>query len=176
MSDAPAPSNAPAAPAKKRHPIERALVWGGIVVLLAVLGWEFSAREGYNRSMHDLEEAVQKPSETPLTAENVRQYVHGYAVWGETKYLNSKLITLKWPSLFKQYQFNLALDGNGVVRGVETELPKADSMDAVVHPMEAAASPQPQPAATEPGESAAGTETAPPVDAATTTPAESDPK
>ena len=129
MTDATPNPAASTAPSTKRHPAERFLVWGGILVLLALLGWEWSARNGYERSMHDVEEAVRTAGDKELTPEDTKKYVHGYAVWGETTHLNSRLITLKWPSLFKKYQFNMALDGNGVVRGVETELPVADAMD-----------------------------------------------
>ena len=126
--------------------------------------------------MHDVEEAVRTAGDKELTPEDTKKYVHGYAVWGETTHLNSRLITLKWPSLFKKYQFNMALDGNGVVRGVETELPVADAMDPMVHSMEAAAMSATRPAATE--APAEGTEATPPADAAEATAAapESDSK
>ena len=45
------------APVKQRSPVERAIVWGGILILILVVAIEYRAQQGYTNSLMALSEA-----------------------------------------------------------------------------------------------------------------------
>ncbi|MDA0835111.1 MAG: hypothetical protein O2955_10195 [Planctomycetota bacterium] len=53
----------PKKPAPPRSPIERAVVWGLIAVLLVIVAWEFTAHLGYTKALRGLQERIPKVDE-----------------------------------------------------------------------------------------------------------------
>lgn len=91
---------------KRRNPVERAIVWGLIVVLLAFAGVEGAARWGYSRTIGNIEAAVAQ-SETakgqPVTMEQVEQLVAGFPQKSIVRGDFESTVTYRWPSLAKKY-------------------------------------------------------------------------
>lgn len=78
MSEAPAPANKGAA-AKPRSPVERAIVWGIILVLVALVGVEASSRFSFERVDKTLNEKLQalQESDQGLTKKDVDVVMEG---------------------------------------------------------------------------------------------------
>ena len=123
---APAPT-----PAKKRSPIERAVVWGGIVAMLVVVYMEWSSRQGFDAAMASLETAVHKTDNEGtakgLPVAEVANHVKGYVTRGEETQDKTKKITYQWPSLFKTYKLGLTVNDEGNVILVESYAAKEDA-------------------------------------------------
>lgn len=78
MSEAPAPANKGAA-AKPRSPVERAIVWGIILVLVALVGVEASSRFSFERidkALNDKLQATQE-SDAGMTKKDVDALMEG---------------------------------------------------------------------------------------------------
>jgi hypothetical protein len=103
-------------PAKReRSVVERGFVWMGILMLLGIVLVEWRGREGYNATLQDLEDRLQKGI---LPMAEVSEHVHGLAMRGEETTANRRCITLKWPSLFKQFKLRLQLQGRDEIVSV----------------------------------------------------------
>ena len=63
-------------PAKQRSPVERAIVWGGILLLLLVVGIEYRAQQGYANSLQALSDASDE-TEGELTLDEVEALFSG---------------------------------------------------------------------------------------------------
>jgi len=109
---------------KKRSPIERALVWGGIIAMLVVVYVEWSSRQGFDGAMASLESAVHKTdaegSAKGLPVADVPNHIKGYATRGEEARDGTKKVTYQWPSLFKVYKIGLTINDEGNVILVES--------------------------------------------------------
>ncbi|HEY4259204.1 MAG TPA: hypothetical protein VGM98_03545 [Schlesneria sp.] len=113
-------------PTAKRSPVERALVWGGILLLLVVVGSELLAQWGYNSTLAGLEETFdngQTMAESELSGR-----VHGFALRNEEKAGELRTLTLTWPSLFRTYKLRLPIATGDVLCVVETEGGHRDQM------------------------------------------------
>jgi hypothetical protein len=122
----PTPADPNLKPTAKRSPLERALVWGGILLLLVVVGSELLAQRGYNSTLAGLEETFdngQTMAETELSG-----HVHGFAVRNEEKVNELRTLTLSWPSLFRTYKLRLPIATGDVLCVVETEAGHRDQM------------------------------------------------
>ena len=124
-SDAtPAPSDSPSSeqtqPAKRsRSPVERVVVWGGILALLTVCGVEAMARFGYERSLSSLETAIQnKDGGEALTIEGIDSHLSGFPSREDDQ--KSNVITYRWSGLLKNYgSIHLPYSGDNVVVSIE---------------------------------------------------------
>lgn len=66
--------------APARSPIERAVVWGLIALLLAIVGWEFTAHMGYTKALRGFKEEFAKiDGGQSFTTETVNKVVGGKA-------------------------------------------------------------------------------------------------
>jgi len=66
---------------KKRSPIERAIVWGGILILIGVALMEFRVKSSFNSSFNALNEKLEEESQKddPFTEKEVEEIVSGYS-------------------------------------------------------------------------------------------------
>ncbi len=116
-------------PVAKRSPVERALVWGGILLLLMVVGSELQAQRGYNSTLAGLEETFDN-GQTMAEAE-LSGHVHGFALRDEEKKNDVRTLTVTWPSLFRTYKLRLPIATGDVLCVVETERGYKDQMNEV---------------------------------------------
>jgi hypothetical protein len=105
-------------PGKGRSPIERAAVWGGILVLLLVVGAEWKSQADYNATLNKLEDQITGGNR--LLAADLPQHIRGYAVRSEGTRKDERIITLHWPSLFKTYKLILPVEPNDLISSFET--------------------------------------------------------
>ena len=115
----PTPANPNPKPTTKRSPIERALVWGGILLLLIVVGSELQAQRGYNSTLAGLEETFD--NNATLTEAELPSHIHGLANRNEEKQNDVRTLTVTWPSLFRTYKLRLPVATGDVLYVVETE-------------------------------------------------------
>lgn len=78
------PVSPPAAPRKPRSTFERAIVWGGILILLAIVGFEYTAKNAHLETMSRLQDQIHAIESTPpdlkaadFKASHVREMVDG---------------------------------------------------------------------------------------------------
>lgn len=118
------PSDSAPTAVKKRSPVERALVWGGIVALLLIVYVEWSSRQAFDTAMASLDTAIHKSDNDGhaegLPMAEVPNYVKGYVTRGEETVGDVKKITYQWPSLFKVYKLGLTVNDKGKVILVES--------------------------------------------------------
>ena len=105
QSSQPSPRSQPA-PARKRSPIERAIVWGLILVLLIVGGLEARARFGYKGTLDALEGDDVKLGKLSTLRDSIKFWpseekmdIHGRPV-----------LILEWFSLLNVYRIALLVD------------------------------------------------------------------
>ena len=111
-------------PVKKRSPWERAAVWGGILLMLTVVLLEWKSREGHDATVNGLEELLGHGKTIPLS--ELSNHVHGYAIRGEEQNGKERNLTLKWPSLFKQYLLYIPVEHNELISSFETAESRAN--------------------------------------------------
>ena len=65
---------------KKRSPVERAIVWGGILILVGLVIYEYRPRSAYDGSLERLGNAYDEADATdkPLTPDRVEELMAGY--------------------------------------------------------------------------------------------------
>jgi hypothetical protein len=126
-------------PVTKRSPVERALVWGGILLLLVVVGSELQAQRGYNSTLAGLEETFDKNA--TLSEAELPSHIHGFVIRDEEKKNEVRTLTVSWPSLFRTYKLRLPIATGDVLCVVETEGGHKDQMKEV--PTAPIASPTP---------------------------------
>ncbi len=102
---------------KGRSPIERAIVWGLIVILLAVVGIEYYARASYDSTLNGLEDAIEATADNDigLPLSEARKSISGLyseSEMAEISYLERE-VEYKWFSLFKDYQMLLRVEASG---------------------------------------------------------------
>lgn len=125
----------PEAPQAKsgRNPIERMVVWGGILLLVAVVGFEFFAQKNYNAALNWLvdndnaaESAVDEALAGAAIGEKVDVTDDAQREAGETTTYEK---TYKWASLFKDYTVFAEFDeteDKTLLAGYETALDRAE--------------------------------------------------
>ena len=126
---------------KKRSPWERAVVWGGILLMLFVVLMEWKSREGHDATVSGLEEILGHGKTIPLA--ELQNHVHGYAIRGEAQNGKERMVTLRWPSLFKQYALYLPAEHNDQISSFDTAESRANPPPPAVAGPEGPASPVP---------------------------------
>lgn len=95
---------------KKRSPVERVLVWGGILALLVVLLIEFRAQQGYTQSLNAVTSAFGERTED-LTLPDVEQLMQfAPAKSGPEAGELRDIYTYSWFSIFRTGQFQLIIE------------------------------------------------------------------
>lgn len=82
MADQNDPAQAkPAGEKKPRSPIERAVVWGGILIMVIVIGVEYRAKSAFESNFKKLDDALGEAVTTgkPLVEADVKRIVTGYS-------------------------------------------------------------------------------------------------
>ncbi len=100
----------PTGPEKKpRSPVERTLVWGGIIALLAVTLLELRAQQGYARTLEALGNRVDEDDDD-LTLEQAKPLLAFSPALSEpVPAIGSNEIKCSWFSLFKKGQYEITL-------------------------------------------------------------------
>lgn len=110
-------------PAAKRSWIERSLVWGLILVLLVIVGIEWTSRRGYEDTLDRLDTAIQqllpKRNDRGIFAADIERHVRGYTFRGHLSHGKKKYETFQWPSLFRFYKLIVLIDAQGIARTVD---------------------------------------------------------
>ena len=111
----------PALGKKPRNPIERAVVW---ILILAIVGFglfECRALYGHKRSLENLTSEFQKIQQLMLEKHDkgllmTEDQLNGFIEFFPSRDVEVndekkvKIITLKWPSLLKEYEFKVGVD------------------------------------------------------------------
>lgn len=97
MSNQPASSPSPSQPVKKRSPLERTIVWGGILVLLVLLAVQARARFGYSMTLKKLQSVWEKDdvNADALLVSEVNNHVYGWPQRSIMRVSDSK--QSEWP-------------------------------------------------------------------------------
>ena len=120
-------------PVKKRSSMERAVVWGGILILLAVLAFEAMSSNQYNTTLKGLEVAVQSKNDdfvhVGIPASDLAKFIKGSPIRTEESsevllardplLKGQKRVLFQWPSLFKLYKIAVTIDQKETVYFVE---------------------------------------------------------
>lgn len=109
-------------PRRKRSVWERSLVWGGILVLLGVVTFEWRTRAGYDATLANLDKRLAGQPVLPLA--ELSSHTHGYYTQQEQKNGKKRSIILHWPSLFKVYKLRLGIQDPDSVFMVEAVTPE----------------------------------------------------
>ncbi len=103
----------PSVNAAKRSPVERAIVWGGIGILLVVVGIEAHGRLGYSSTLKALQGLVEQAEGESeyLTLSAARESIAGFPSEDalESGSVNGT-IRLSWFSLLKSYELDLEIE------------------------------------------------------------------
>ena len=139
-------------PVKKRSPMERAVVWGGILILLAVLAFEAMSSNQYNSTLKDLEVAIHSKTgefvHVGIPASDLAKYIKGSPIRTEESsqvlvardplLKGQKRVLLQWPSLFKLYKIAVTIDQKETayfVEAITSSAPEVPDKPLKIHPM-----------------------------------------
>jgi len=114
-------------PKKKRSPVERAIVWGLIAVILVVIAIEWSSRSGYTRTLEAMQNRmseVQKENgqEDDFSLAQAREMVSGFPTHAELVLENKKKLQYRWFSLFHTYAIQLSMSPDDVIYSLQTDV------------------------------------------------------
>jgi len=100
---------------KGRSLTERCLVWGGIVVLLVIVLFEWSARNGYSKTLVAWEAARKANDEgSGLVLTEADKLVRGFpSTTSRDQPPLSKVLTYTWSGLFRSHSIRLQIDLQG---------------------------------------------------------------
>lgn len=125
MSETPAAQEKVQAPAKTRSPLERLVVWGGIILLGVVVFVEYSGQKNYNATVSWLEENEYKgksladvrtaavgasESDVEITVKQTPKVGSGEAARDVPTEVGK---SFRWKSLFKNYEMVATFQGEG---------------------------------------------------------------
>lgn len=136
MSDSSAAENQPEKntsqeTAKPRSPVERIIVWGLILIGGGIAIYEGRAKLGYTNTLSSIQSRMEAnensgKEEADLKLSDAKaNLISGGPSYSELTpdFANSQLVSLTWPSLFKEYELILRLDSDqedAIVLGLET--------------------------------------------------------
>ena len=121
---------------KKRNPVERLVVWGGIVALLAMLAYEWNTQTQFTTSVKALEAAIRTKDKDDdfrtagFPADDIPKYLKGTPKRTEAVATDVVVadnhgdkeqirVMYEWPSLFKTYKVSITVDQTGKAYFVE---------------------------------------------------------
>jgi tetratricopeptide (TPR) repeat protein len=120
-----------AQPVRQRSAWERGLVWGGILLLLAVVLIEWTSRRNYDATLSQLEAAIVGSRTTNvsrgISLTDAERLVKGFAFRGVATKPGQRQQTYRWPSLFKVYKLGVTVDDHENVTLVEACLPESET-------------------------------------------------
>ncbi len=131
--------NVVAKPRRKRSVVERALVRGGTLFLLLVVLMEWRSREGFNATYQALEQRI---AHSPMKLAELPSFTKGFALKAESHVAERRVVTLKWPSLFKSYKLRLNVLSEDMVSSLEYDVGLDDSSKPA-RPVQTVREPQP---------------------------------
>lgn len=120
------------APARNRNPVERLVVWGLIVVLLAIAAREAVARFGYTNSLNSLQAAMEADNDGhTLMLDKVPDHVSGMPAREVDE--AQRVVTYHWRGLLKDYgSIHLQYSSDNEVLGLLTaDAPPEEPIAAV---------------------------------------------
>ena len=113
---------------KRRSPWERIVVWGVILVLLAVVSVEWTSRRNFEATLASLEgvaKAKAAEGKPPtMTSAEARSRIKGFAFHGEGTKNQQRQLTFQWPSLFRLYKIGILFDASDNITFLETITPE----------------------------------------------------
>jgi hypothetical protein len=135
------PGKPAAAPAKAaRSPLERILVWGGIVALILVVAYQAHARFGYDMTRKALEQRLAEDEgqeAKQLFIKDLDQYVVGWpSRKQEQKNKHQATVELTWPGLGPSYTYGMVVfydpeeDGEPVFNMVTRDYKEPDEEES----------------------------------------------
>ncbi|WP_417393365.1 hypothetical protein [Gimesia sp.] len=105
----------------KRNPLERLIVWGGITILLIIVGIEYRAKQSYDASIAALQKVANGVRDVPI--EEARELMVGYSQEhsSQSDDQGSKTYSYQWFSLFKggTYQLRLVEDEDHLLKAFD---------------------------------------------------------
>jgi hypothetical protein len=125
---------------KPRNPVERVVVWGLIVALLAVSGWEAFARFGYTNSLNSLQAAMAADEDgQTLMLEQVPAHLSGSPAREQNE--DMRVVSYHWSGLLKDYgSIHLPYSSDNEVLGLLTaDAPPQEEFTAIASPDDAGA-------------------------------------
>ncbi len=102
------PAKRPEGSPKPRNPVERLIVWGLILGLVALVGWEATKRFGYTNTLNRIQAAMEAEEGggdwKPVTLEDVDQLVSGFPTRapGPSGVMQETVI-YRWQGLLKDH-------------------------------------------------------------------------
>ncbi len=128
------PASGPAKPS--RNPIERAIVWGLILCLLGLVGYEFKQQKAYNASLKTVTEKLKDDERQHSAVGELRQALSGSPIETspETKSRLNRVIEWRWHSFFKDYRIRIVAEkgDDGIVFAFSTPTAKEEADEAPV--------------------------------------------
>jgi len=117
---------------KKRSPIERMIIWGGIIVLFVFTLWEAKQKYSYSPSLERIKKILDSEGE-PVQLSAVRLAISGSPKersYPDPELNRNRKIEFRWPSFVKDYRIEITVAKEGddpLVEGFTT--PDVDSND-----------------------------------------------
>jgi hypothetical protein len=110
---------------KPRNPVERVIVWGLIVVLLALVAVEGAAKFGYSRTLNNIEAAFARSESAdgqPVMMADMDQLLSGFPAKSVAPGGYEDTATYRWPSLVKDYGLHVVYrPKSGIIRNYYTD-------------------------------------------------------
>lgn len=103
----------PAAVKKARSPVEKTIVWGGIVLLVGLVAVQAHARFGYEMSLKNLQSRVNSDDDRdgqPLYLNDVPSLLVGFPSKSLEEDRHWQAVTYKWQGLGKSYTIRMPYD------------------------------------------------------------------
>jgi hypothetical protein len=123
------PGGQTAAPQKQRSPAEKVVVWGGILLLLVLVGVQARARLGYSKTLQALQDRMAEDegaNANPLFVKDLGNFVYGWpSQKDESKGKHLSTIELTWTGLPMTKPLGLVVgydpeEAGGTVMALET--------------------------------------------------------
>ncbi|QDV20968.1 Tetratricopeptide repeat protein [Gimesia panareensis] len=126
MTDAePIQETAPQETKKKRSPVERAVVWGLIAVILLVVLNEWGSRSGYDSTLAALQKRIALSDQgdgNDFSIAEAKALVKGFPYGEERLTKSGKELQYRWLSLFRTYAIQLSLANDGEILSLKTDV------------------------------------------------------